>query len=66
MLSHVHKDFWEFKVKYKTEIMLIFVQNKRALEIQVIPWKGNHTPRKKKQKKKQHEVTPKAEFYLNE
>jgi hypothetical protein len=32
----------------------------------VIPYKGNHTPRKpkktKKQKQKHHEVTPKAEF----
>jgi hypothetical protein len=47
--------------------MLIFVRNKRVLEIQVIPWKGNHTPRKKKQKNKKHyEVTPKAKFYLNE
>jgi hypothetical protein len=32
----------------------------------VIPWKGNHTPQKKKKKKKHYEVTPKAEFYLNE
>jgi hypothetical protein len=36
--------------------MLMFAQNKRVLEIQVIPYKGNHTPRKpeKKKKKKQN------------
>ena len=42
--------FGNSKFSTKTEIMLIFVRNKRVLEIQVIPWKGNHTPRKKKQK----------------
>jgi hypothetical protein len=46
----------------KIEIILVFVQNKRVLEIQVIPWKGNHTPRKPGKKTKHHEVTPKLSF----
>jgi hypothetical protein len=29
--------FWNSKVSTKIEIMLVFVQNKRVLEIQVIP-----------------------------
>jgi hypothetical protein len=53
--------FENSKFSTKIEIILVFVQNKRVLEIQVIPWKGNRTPRKPG-KKKHHEVTPKLSF----
>jgi len=38
MIAHVHKVFFgNSKFSTKTEIMLVFVRNKRVLEIQVIP-----------------------------
>jgi hypothetical protein len=45
--------FENSKFSTKTEIILVFVQNKRVLEIQVIPQKGNRTPRKLEKKNKQ-------------
>ena len=29
IIAHIHKDFWEFKVKYKTKIILVFVQTNK-------------------------------------
>jgi hypothetical protein len=40
--------------------MLMFAQNKRVLEIQVIPYKGNHTPRKPEKKRKKNKTKNKT------
>jgi len=45
--------FGNSKFNTKTKIILVFVQNKKVLEIQLIPWKDNHTPRKPEKKNKQ-------------
>ena len=75
MIAHVHKDFLGIQslVQKQKSCWCLFKQTS-SKKIQVIPQKGNHTPRKpekKKEKKtnkktKHHEVTLKVEFYLNE